>query len=70
VSYHHYSPVPSGELQETEKGTCDASEYEVVRTQVQRASASSSVRFVLCSDLSTSSSGKYDTTATSAERDP
>jgi hypothetical protein len=38
-SYHrYYSLMPSGGLLMTEEGTCDASESEATRTQVQRAS--------------------------------
>jgi hypothetical protein len=73
TSYHHYSPKPSGGLRATEEGTYDASKSEAVRTRVQRASTSSSVRSALCLDCSTSSSvfnyEKYDSAATNAEHD-
>jgi hypothetical protein len=75
TSYHHYYfPVPLEGPRATEKGTYDASELEVACTRVHRASASSSVRSVLCPDLSNSSSdfssGKCNTVATNVERDP
>jgi hypothetical protein len=74
MSYHHYSPALSGGLRAAEEGTCDASESEVVRTQVQRAPTSFSVKSALRPDPSTSSStsnfGKCDTTATRVEQDP
>jgi hypothetical protein len=56
MSYHHYSPTPSGGLQATEEGTCNASESEATDTRIQRASASSSVKSALRLDPSTSSS--------------
>jgi hypothetical protein len=74
ISYHHYYPTPSGGLRATKEGTCDARESEAVRTRVQRASASSSVKSTLHPDPSTSSSvsnsGKCNTTATNVEWDP
>jgi hypothetical protein len=74
TSYHHYSPTMSGGLHATEEGMCDSSESTVARTQVQTASTSPSVKPALRPDPSTSrsasGSGKCDTTATNAERDP
>jgi hypothetical protein len=74
MSYHHYSPVPSGGLRASEEGTCDASESEATCTQIHRASASSSVESTLRSDPSTFisvfNSGKCDTVTTNAEWDP
>jgi hypothetical protein len=70
MSYHHYSLTLSGRLLTTEEGTCDANKSESTRTQLQRAPASSSIKFALRLDPSTSSSGKWDTTATSVEWDP
>jgi hypothetical protein len=74
MSYHHYYAAPSGGLQATEGGTCDASESEGTHTWIQWASASSSIKSVLHPDPSTSSSvfnyGKCDTGATNVERHP
>jgi hypothetical protein len=74
MSYHHYSPTPSGGLWATKEGTCDANESEAACTQIQRASSSSSVKSVLCPDQSTSSlvfnSRKCDTAATNVELEP
>jgi hypothetical protein len=71
MSYHPYSPRPSGQLWATEEGTRDARESEATHTQVPRASASSSVKSALRLDPSTSSlvftSRKGDTVATNAE---
>jgi hypothetical protein len=53
---------------------CNASESEATRTQGQRASAWSSVRFTLCPDLNSSSSDsnsqKLDKMATNVDRVP
>jgi hypothetical protein len=74
MSYHHYSPTPSGGLRTTEEGRCDASKSEDGRTQIQRASASSNVKFALCPNLSTASSvsdsRKCNTVATNKEQNP
>jgi hypothetical protein len=73
ISYHHYS-TSSGGSHATEEGMCDANDSEATHTQVQRASASSSIKPALCPELSTSrlvfSSGKCDTVATSTEQAP
>jgi hypothetical protein len=61
MSYHDYSPMPSGGLWETEEGTCNTSESEAARTRVQRASSSSTIKSVLRPDPSTSSSRKCRT---------
>jgi hypothetical protein len=74
MSNHHYSSTPLGGLWATEEGTCDVSESVAARTQIQRASASSSVKSTLFPNPSTSSSvfnsSKCDTGATNAEWDP
>jgi hypothetical protein len=74
MSYHHYYPTLSGRLWATDEGICNTSETEAMRTQVQSAPASSSIKSTLHLDLSTSSStstsGKCNTIATSIERDP
>jgi hypothetical protein len=71
TSYHQQSPTPSGGLWAIEERTCSASGSESVRTWVQRASASSSVKSALHPDPSTCSlvysSGKCDMVATNAE---
>jgi hypothetical protein len=60
--------------EQPKKDTYNAIKSKATRTQVQRASASSSVRSMLRPDLRTSrsvfSSGKCDTVATNAEWDP
>jgi hypothetical protein len=43
----HYSPMPSGGSRATKEGMCITSEFEAVRTRVQRAFASSSVNPML-----------------------
>jgi hypothetical protein len=74
MSYHYYSPLPSGGLWATKEGTCDTSESEATLTQIQRASASSYVKSALHLDPSTSSSvfnsRKCNMAATNVERDP
>jgi hypothetical protein len=75
TSYHYYPlPMPSGGLRAIKEGAYNASKFEAARTWVQRASASSFVRSTLRPNPSTSrlvfSSGKCDTVATNAKRDP
>jgi hypothetical protein len=75
VSYHrYYYPVPSGGMWATEGRTCDASEFEVARTRVHKASTSSSIRSTLHPDPSSSnlasSSEMCDKAVTNIDRVP